>query len=94
MLNWLLFKIPLGKGNLIFCCTSWTDPTFWQIKIIIILISNINFSFFDNLDFFYDIFLLGHNKQYKIQKFNAREIVQLQSTGMWSVSYLTWAQVS
>ena len=35
----------LGEGNLIFCCTGPNDRNFWQIKIVIILISHINISF-------------------------------------------------
>ena len=35
----------LGEGNLIFCCTGPNDHNFWQIKIVIILISHINISF-------------------------------------------------
>ena len=33
--------ISQGEGNLIFCCTGQTDPTFQQIKIITTLISRI-----------------------------------------------------
>ena len=40
----------LGKGNLIFCCTGQTDPNFWQIKKII-LILHTQFSIFYNLYF-------------------------------------------
>ena len=51
-----MFKRPLkstqkiqkplqGEGNLIFYCMGPTDPTFWQIKIIMILISHINIFF-------------------------------------------------
>ena len=46
----LNFKIIcyIKQGNLNFCCTGPTVPNFWQIKIkiIILLISHINISFF------------------------------------------------
>ena len=43
--------IVLDEGNLIFCFTGQNNLNFWQIKIIIILISHTNFSFFYNLYF-------------------------------------------
>ena len=84
----------IGEGNLIFCCTGPTDRNFWQIKITIILISHTNSSFFTNdISSQYDIFLLDHNKIRKNKKFSALDIVERQSTEMWSVSYVTCVDI-
>ena len=42
----MLWASVLGEEHLIFCCTGPTDPNFWQIKIIMILISHINIFLF------------------------------------------------
>ena len=69
LLSYILGIPPLDEGNLIFCCTGTTDPNFWQIKIIIvILILHKIFLFFYNLYFFQYIFLLDHNKTHKKTK--------------------------
>ena len=39
-------------------------------------------------------FLSDHKKIHKKQKFSALDIVEWQSTKMWSVSYVTCSQVS
>ena len=39
--NITIFDLLLDKSNLIFCCTGPTHPTYWTIKVIIILISHI-----------------------------------------------------
>ena len=45
-------KFSLGADDLICCCTGVINPNFWQIKIMKILISYRNTSFFNNLYFF------------------------------------------
>ena len=99
--SWVIFinrswnEDDLGEGNLIFWCTGPTDSKFWQIKIIILISQKIFSFFFYSLYFFwYNIFLLDHNKIHKKQKFSALDIVEWRSTEMWSVSFVTCTQVS
>ena len=57
-----------GEGNLIFCYTSLTNPNFWQIKIIILLISNINIFF--TIDFSYVILFFLVTVKHMKNKYN------------------------
>ena len=68
-----------------FGCTGPTNPNFWQIKIIIILISNLIIFYYL---FFCDIFL-GYNKIDKKEQFSALDIVESWIKKMWSLSYVT-----
>ena len=75
----------LGEGNLIFCYTGPTDPSFWQIKVMIV-ISHINIFLFtiyfsSNMIFFFLVVI----KQIKKQKFSALHIVESQGKEMWSL---------
>ena len=69
--NWFRFfcnsrtNYRLNEGNLIFCCRGLTDPNFWQIKTIIILISHTNFSVFLQFIFLLIYFFRGYRKATK-----------------------------
>ena len=68
--------LRLSKGNLIFCCAVPTDHNFWKTKIIIILISSKNISFFFTIFISCNLifFLFDYNKINKKQRFSALEV--------------------
>ena len=78
-------KNSKGEGNLIFCCTGLTDPNFWNIKIIIIMISHIYISFFIFISSSMTFFLLDYSKIHK-----NKNLVHLISLNHSKEMYLCW----
>ena len=69
-----------------------TNPNFWQIKIITILILHTK-TYFLLFIFLLWFFFLDYNKIYKKQKFGTLDIIESQSKEMWLVSYVTCVDI-
>ena len=69
-----------------FGCAGPTNPNFWQIKIIIIILISNKIIFY--YLFFCDIFL-GYNNIGKKVQLSALDIVESWIKKMWSLSYVT-----
>ena len=86
-------KIIYSQAKAIFFFLYWPDRfNFWQIKIIIKMISHWNISFF-----FYCFYKITIKYMHKKQKFSALDIVESLNKEMWSVIItqvsLTWRSI-